>query len=254
MKTHNSKKRFTFLLTTFLIFNLSFIIVHATIRYVSHEGSNTPPYLTWETAADSIMSAINISEFGDTIYVANGVYKEQVIMIPGLALIGAGADSTIIDTRELVTSSFHAVEVVDSCIFSGFHVIVSYNIDLGDGIVGSGKSLITLNKASYAVVGILVGTDPIVYKNISLKNRIGISVSNSNALVRKNFINIDYSGGRGIEIEAFNYSYKPIIDSNYIETVEDGIYKNIGASPIITNNTIVLTEPGARGILGLCYL
>ena len=112
MKTHNSKKRFTFLLTTFLIFNLSFIIVHATIRYVSHEGSNTPPYLTWETAADSIMSAINISVFGDTIYVANGVYKEQVVMIPGLTLIGTGMDSTVIDTRSLVQpTDFSAVEV-----------------------------------------------------------------------------------------------------------------------------------------------
>ena len=85
------------LLLTFLIFNCSLSI--ATIRYVSHEGSDTPPYLSWETAADSIMSAINISSFGDTIYVANGVYEEQVVMIPGLSLIGEGMDSCIIDSR-----------------------------------------------------------------------------------------------------------------------------------------------------------
>src|SRR5512146_18855 len=87
---------------------LSLVISHwsvAGVRYVSHSGTNTPPYLTWETAADSIMSAINISTFGDTIYVANGVYEEKVVMIPGLSLIGAGMDSCVIDTRALVNSN-----------------------------------------------------------------------------------------------------------------------------------------------------
>ena len=66
--------------------------LNATIRYVSKTGNSTPPYTTWETAADSIQKCINICVFGDTIYVANGVYQEQVVMIPGLALIGAGMD------------------------------------------------------------------------------------------------------------------------------------------------------------------
>src|SRR3989337_1243404 len=115
------------LLFTFIFTLLSFFYSEATIRYVSHEGSNTPPYTSWETAADSIMSAINISEFGDTIYVANGVYEEQVIMIPGLTLIGAGADSCTINTQKLVNSTgFVAVEVEDSCIFKGFHILVYY--------------------------------------------------------------------------------------------------------------------------------
>ncbi len=90
-------KRTLLLILTFLIFNSSLLI--ATVRYVSHSGSNTPPYTSWATAADSIMSAINISVFGDTIYVANGVYEEQVVMIPGLSLIGAGMDSCVVDTR-----------------------------------------------------------------------------------------------------------------------------------------------------------
>src|SRR3990172_9520019 len=64
----------------------------AEIRYVSKTGTATPPYTSWETASDSIQKCINISSFGDTIYVANGVYKEQVVMIPGLSLIGAGMD------------------------------------------------------------------------------------------------------------------------------------------------------------------
>ena len=88
------------LLTIILLIGY-YIPLTATVRYVSHSGNNTPPYLTWATAADSIMFAINISVFGDTIYVANGVYEEQVTMIPGLSLIGAGMDSCVIDTRNL---------------------------------------------------------------------------------------------------------------------------------------------------------
>jgi len=82
-----------FLLFTLIFFLLSFAEGNATIRYVSKTGSSTPPYLTWETAADSIQKCINISAFGDTIYVANGIYQEQAVMIDGLSLIGAGTDS-----------------------------------------------------------------------------------------------------------------------------------------------------------------
>src|SRR5690606_6467221 len=123
-------------LYTFLIFNFSFLIeTQATIRYVSKTGTSTPPYTSWETAADSIQKCINISSFGDTIYVANGVYKEQVVMINGLSLIGAGTDSCIIDTRALITSiSTEAVVVADSCLFTGFNIWVYYSWEMGRGI------------------------------------------------------------------------------------------------------------------------
>ncbi|MBK6914728.1 MAG: hypothetical protein IPH11_14160 [Ignavibacteriales bacterium] len=95
-------KIFLPLLLSFLILNSSLLI--STVRYVSPTGSSTPPYTTWETAADSIMECINISTFGDTVYVANGTYKEQVVMIPGLSLIGAGMDSCVIDALILSLS------------------------------------------------------------------------------------------------------------------------------------------------------
>ena len=104
---------------SFIIFNFSFII--GTVRYVSKTGSSTPPYTTWETAADSIMECINISVFGDTIYVANGTYKEQVVMIPGLSLIGAGMDSCVIDMTDR-TTYVNAVEMKDSCLIKGFDI------------------------------------------------------------------------------------------------------------------------------------
>jgi parallel beta-helix repeat protein len=236
-----------FLILTFLIIHSSFLI--ATVRFVSKTGNSTPPYTSWETAADSIQKCINICVFGDTIFVANGVYQEQVVMIPGLSLIGAGTDSCWIDTRNIVTTSFHAVEVVDRCLFKGFYVIVSYNSDMGDGIAGGGDCLITLNKISNATDGILVASSPTVYKNTCTNNRKGISALTSSSIIRKNIVFIDFTGGRGINIQANSSNYKPIIDSNYIEVVNgaNGIYKNPGTRSTITNNEIKLIN-GSEGI------
>jgi hypothetical protein len=88
-----------------LIVNYSFLIVNcfAETRYVSKDGSSTPPYTSWETASDSIQKAINICNDGDTIYVGNGVYKETLIINTELSLIGLSMDSTIIDGTGLTT-------------------------------------------------------------------------------------------------------------------------------------------------------
>ncbi len=244
--------KFLLLFLSLYIVTCTLYISHATIRYVSKTGTSTPPYTSWETAAESIQKCINISGFGDTIYVANGVYKEQVIMIPGLSLIGAGMDSCVIDTRELVTNSqYRAVEVRDSCHFKGFHIIPYHNSDMAYGIYGVGSNFITENKVTNGIGGIYSGLYSTVYKNVIIDNRVEIYVFNSNAIVRQNYITQNnYQGGSGIHIEGFNYSFTPIIDSNYIETNEIGI-RGIdqlgGARPIIAHNTIVMRH-GQWGI------
>ena len=73
----------------------------ATIRYVSPTGNNIPPYLTWEDAANAIQDAINVCVDGDTIYVANGVYADTLVVNKAIYLIGSSMDSTIIDGRGL---------------------------------------------------------------------------------------------------------------------------------------------------------
>jgi hypothetical protein len=247
-------------LTLFVLLTAYSLPLNATIRYVSKTGTSIPPYTSWETAADSIQKCINISVFGDTIYVANGVYEEQVIMIPGLSLIGAGLDSTIINTQALVNSTgFVAVEIKDSCLFRGFKIIVYYNNDKGYGVKCNGNCIAELNRVTNAGGGFRVydtGLNlPIIYKNNIEDVQLGLNIFNSNAIVRDNNIatsdNIAATIIAGIYVEAYGTSFTPIIDSNYIEITQPigfGIRKNIDSSPTITNNVIKLKNGGSEGI------
>jgi hypothetical protein len=232
-KKHNPKRNLLLILT-FFIFNSSLLI--ATVRYVSHSGSNTPPYTSWATAADSIMSAINISVFGDTIYVANGVYEEQVIMISGLSLIGAGLDSCIIDTRIFI-GQVKSIRVGSYCSVQGFKIRCSngYN-SIGSAIyISWGENSIKImdNKVEFASIGI----EYHYIKNCEIKRNI--------------FTYVDW----GIYC-----SYDPpnppppfdeiTISHNQINAYEECIsyYSPTGIRILINNNSLFANERFARGI------
>ena len=239
-----TKKYYQTLFLLFIFLIVYSLQLNATIRYVSKTGSSTPPYISWETAADSIQKCINICVFGDTIYVANGTYQEQVVMIPGLSLIGAGMDSCVIDTRQLLTmQNYKSIEMQDSCLVKGFYILSTNDFDYGSGIWAEYQSgLITQNKFSEANRGIdLFGSNVTVYKNYFFNIRSGIGVGNSNSIVRKNVIYMNVEGVEGIRVEGFSSSYRPVIDSNYIDNVYDtGIYKFLGTIPTIKNNIIIV--------------
>ena len=90
-------------LLALLIFNFSFLIFNceAATRFVSKTGTATPPYTTWATASDSIQKCINICNDGDTVVVANGVYREYLVIHKNISLIGSSMDSTVVDGRNL---------------------------------------------------------------------------------------------------------------------------------------------------------
>lgn len=54
-------------------------------HYVSHWGSHTAPYSTWETAATNLAAAIGAATNGETIWVTNGVYRSGSALAGGLA-------------------------------------------------------------------------------------------------------------------------------------------------------------------------
>ena len=219
-----------FLLSFYILNSTLYIDAQATVRYVSKTGSSTPPYTTWETAADSIMECINISVFGDTIYVANGTYKEQVVMIPGLSLIGAGMDSCVIDTRTLIQpDGLTAITMVDSCIVIGFQIILP-NDEYSLGFIsGSSWSIFERNR--------IVGGPK------------GGALISSNIVVRENILDGQYD--TGIHISGFSQSYHPIVEENvFFNQSGYSILVLFGTKPTIRNNIIYLDGNFAFGYLG----
>jgi hypothetical protein len=76
----------------------AFVCAHAATRYVSHSGSNTFPYTTWETASNTIEAANLATLPGDTMFIDTGTFQltQTIVMQPKITLRGKGMDSTTI--------------------------------------------------------------------------------------------------------------------------------------------------------------
>ncbi|MFH0735782.1 MAG: hypothetical protein V1773_14280 [bacterium] len=91
-------KKYKYILFNFFII---FITSHlfCEVRYVSKTtGSSDPPYITWETACDSLQKCIDFCNIGDTICINRGIYKETILVRDkDLAILGLDTDECIID-------------------------------------------------------------------------------------------------------------------------------------------------------------
>jgi hypothetical protein len=108
-----------------LLILLCYTFSSAEVRYVSKTGSSTPPYTSWETASDSIQKCINYSNDGDTIIVANGVYKEYLSINTAVTLLGTSMDSTVIDARGLIVpgdDSLNTISLHKDLVMKNFHI------------------------------------------------------------------------------------------------------------------------------------
>src|SRR5690606_33019508 len=204
-------------LYTFLIFNFSFLIeTQATIRYVSKTGTSTPPYTTWETAADSIQKCINICNAGDTVLVANGVYYENLVINTPLNLIGSSMDSTIIDGRGLGDFTITLNEI---CSINLFNVY--------------GKGLSTIQTASVTAFSYLS------VENCRIQEASdGVAFINSGKI--SNCIITDCRAGLGLAPVAD--TCKIFVNNNLItlkNTNESGIRSSIFGHFYIANNIIL---------------
>jgi len=236
MHLKNNKKYYQtlFLILFFLLIAYS-LQLNATIRFVSKTGLSIPPYISWETAADSIMSAINISVFGDTIYVAKGVYIEKVTMIHGLTLIGAGMDSCIIDTRTIATPpGYYAVIMKDECSIEGFHIVVLNN-----------------QGGTFGIISTPGGSDSLYFQGNIFNNKIskagnGIVTDNTFLTIKNNvFKDVRY----GIDVGALDTSVLDSIYNNYLfQIIYEGIGMDLAARAIIHNNFIYMVTNIHLGI------
>jgi hypothetical protein len=233
----------------FLVIVFSIIIL-PDIRFVSKTGSAKPPYISWETAADSIQKCIYFCNKGDTIYVANGTYTEMITMNPGLTLVGMGQDSCIIDDRKIANGNFNAISVKDSCTISGFKIMVS------EGLQGTvfncvGKKIIIKNNnISKTYHGIFADSCELeIYNNyfsyceyvLHLSEGKVLFHSNNCIKIKSNVIFI-INGS----INKDSYIFNNVMDLRGTEC--DGIQSALGTKPTIYNNIILMDNRYSSGV------
>jgi nitrous oxidase accessory protein NosD len=259
-------KYFLVLLLALFIEHLTFNITYATVRYVSKTGSSTPPYTSWETASDSIQKCINLCVNGDTIYVANGVYKENLVINTALSLIGSSMDSTVIDGRgmgDYTILNFNPLSI------ENFNLIGKGENTVGTRCIQFYSNLIIKNcqltEAGLALgsVGSDIDAKDLIIKNlrvrafslygsnnnnisdcvIILKNenanaiQIGFA-QNGNYEIRNNIILFtgSYNPGNGISIGA---PRRVVINNNLISGFTDNIFIDLPQDTVIIINNIL---------------
>jgi hypothetical protein len=206
----------------------------ATIRYVSHNSTPTPPYTTWETAADSIQKCINYCVAGDTIIVANGTYYESLVVDKYLSLIGSSMDSTIIDGTGLANTT------------------VDFQTD------GSIKYFTIKGKGEGTTNTLCMGTslNNIIIKFCKIKNALnGLGFTCSSSVVEQCFIT---NVMQGYVTSCYIDTYYPIIKNSLIFINSTFPYPTgimiDGGNNISSNNIICGNSNSYRGIQSGLFL
>jgi parallel beta-helix repeat protein len=218
------KKNLLFLLLfQFFFFNFAFPDTH----YVSKTGTNEYPYTSWATAARTIQNGINAASYGDTVRVAAGTYKEVYIyMVSGIALIGAGMDSCIIDGRRYSPENYTMIIGADSSTIEGFHLWGGYpDYTNCIGISSDTVKRVSNNKISNFYEGILLGYGD----NMEISNNIFLE---------------NYSGIRPI------FGARGLIINNTFTDNHNAIALWVSAGPTIIKNLIIAGPEDTHGING----
>ncbi len=99
-----SRKIFAVLFSVVLVLSFSLVTampagaqLDGTTWYVATTGNNSNDGLSWATAWRDIGYALDQASGGDTINVAAGTYTENINLVDGVEVLGAGAGASIID-------------------------------------------------------------------------------------------------------------------------------------------------------------
>jgi parallel beta-helix repeat protein len=190
----------------------------------------------------TIQSAINNASQGDTILVANGIYNEQLLINKTIMLLGAGADTTILNGAWTQTAAqITAPNVtIKGFTIQGFKtgIIINQTQNIH---IQENKITQTLTKGAMYIIN----SQNITIANNTLTNNYcaGVSMFKTNqTLFLQN--TVFRNGGVGVYFENCTDF---VAKDNYIESNEgDAIACAYGYNLLITGNTFAFN--GYRGI------
>ncbi len=194
-------------------------IMHLSITAVEESASVNTIYVDDDGGADytSIQEAINAASDGDTVFVYNGTYVENVLINKSINLQGEGRNNTVIDgdrNRDVVNISADRVTI------TGFTIQNSRSNGGNTGInVKSNFTTITSNTIN--------GSDN------------GIYITNSfNSTIKNNKIQSSLSG-----IYLFS-SQKQILSYNIVTDCAKGIYLEESSDNTVNSNHLTGNQEG----------
>ncbi len=193
-------KYFVLLLLSLYIVNCTFYIeAQATIRYVSKTGTSTPPYTSWETAATSIQLCINVCVDGDTIYVANGIYKENIVINTAISLIGSSMDSSVIDGRSFATVSVDIQQPgvggsVENFTITGYGASI-----LTEKVLFVRNCRLTQGQAGISISGISARVENSIIEDVSIGSYCSCIADTCHIYITNCLIILDQEDSRGIQ-------------------------------------------------------
>jgi parallel beta-helix repeat protein len=196
---------FNFIVVLDVIIDFTPPVKGGTIRYVNETGSGG--------AYKKIQDAINASSDGDTVFVYNGTYFENVVVNKTINLTGENRDSTIIDGG----GNGHVIFVNASWVnITGFTVNNS-----GSGHPNSGMYLSSFSSKN------------IIKENKIINNRVGIYLSSSsNNSIINNFVSLNSECG----ILLGPSSYSNITNNNVSSNFWTGISLSWSYNNTVYNN------------------
>lgn len=215
----------------------------------------------------TIQEAINESNSGDTIYIYEGTYIENIVINKSISLMGENKDTTIIDgnsTGDVLHVTAESVTITGFTITNsgsdwgdaGIELHITQNCYIVNNIVtdnyygiffhySSENNEISKNEISsnYADGVYFTHSDGNVISNNDLfDNDYGIQISRSNANVIDHNT-LSNNDGDGINLESSNDNR---VANNTVLSNDDGLSMNSSSDNIIEKNTIFGNEEGIQ--------
>ncbi|MCK4736060.1 MAG: right-handed parallel beta-helix repeat-containing protein [Methanophagales archaeon] len=223
------------------------VVLLAMLMFLSIECASAATH--YVNPGDSIQSAVNVANSGDTIIVRDGTYTENVDVNKLLTIRSEnGYENCII---QAANSNNHAITIAANSVTINGFTVTGVTGNYKAGIYGASVEHCTIsnNKAEYNDVGIYlyqsssnIITDNIISNNDHISIYLDISCSNNE--ISNNIIS-DNTGGGNILLHGHCSNNE--IANNIFSNNECGIHIRWDSkNNIITKNTITSNGKGVR--------